>query len=264
LTRVRTFCQDDAHIFCREDQIESEIAGVIAMLREVYETFGFNDYRVFLSTRPEQSVGSDEIWQKAEAALEQAIKSNKLAYTVNPGDGAFYGPKIDFIVQDALRRDWQLGTIQLDFNLPLRFELEYVNQENGRSRPVMVHRAILGSLERFMGILIEHYAGAFPFWLAPVQVKILTINDGHRPYAEELVERLKSTGVRVEGDFENAKIGAKIRDAQLAKVPYALVIGDREAAEKRVAVRDRVQGDLGSQTVEEFLALIQERMKARN
>lgn len=264
LTRVRTFCQDDAHIFCREDQIESEIAGVIAMLREVYETFGFNDYRVFLSTRPEQSVGSAEIWQKAEAALEQAIKSNNLAYTVNPGDGAFYGPKIDFIVQDALRRDWQLGTIQLDFNLPMRFELEYVNQENGRSRPVMVHRAILGSLERFMGILIEHYAGAFPLWLAPVQVKILTINDSHRPYAEELIGRLKSTGVRVEGDFENAKIGAKIRDAQLAKVPYALVIGDREAAEKRVAVRDRAQGDLGSQTVEEFLALIQERMKARN
>ena len=263
LTRVRTFCQDDAHIFCREDQIQEEIAGVIRMLREVYANFGFSDFRVYFSTRPAESVGSDETWRRAEAALEAAIKENGLAYKVNPGDGAFYGPKIDFIVNDALSREWQLGTIQLDFNLPERFKLEFQNSEGGVSRPVMVHRAILGSLERFFGIIIEHYAGAFPLWIAPVQTVVMNINDSHRPYAEEVSALLKGAGVRLETAFENAKIGAKIRDAQLAKVPYALVIGDREVAEKKVAVRERAQGDLGSQSVESFLAAFRERVAAR-
>jgi threonyl-tRNA synthetase len=263
LTRVRSFCQDDAHIFCREDQIEDEIAGVIRMINEVYRTFGFDDVKVFLSTRPEQSVGSDEIWRKAEAALEKAIQNNELAYTVNPGDGAFYGPKIDFIVADALKREWQLGTIQLDFNMPERFDLEYVNPEGGNSRPVMVHRAVLGSIERFMGILIEHYAGAFPLWLAPVQVKVLTINDSHQAYGEDVVAALKSAGVRVEGDFQNAKIGAKIRDAEMMRIPYILVIGGREVTDKTVAVRERAKGDLGSQSLEAFLAALHERNVAK-
>jgi threonyl-tRNA synthetase len=198
LTRVRTFAQDDAHIFCREDQIGPEIAGVCRMIREVYDVFGFSDVKVFLSTRPEKKVGSDETWDRAEAALEAAIRENGLEYTVNAGDGAFYGPKIDFIVQDALRRDWQLGTIQLDFNMPERFGLEYVNAEGGTSRPVMVHRAVLGSLERFMAILIEHYGGPFPLWLAPVQAVVIPIAQAHEPYAAEVAAKLKEEGFRVE------------------------------------------------------------------
>ncbi len=262
LTRVRTFSQDDAHIFCREDQIGPEIAGVCRMIREVYETFGFQDPKVFLSTRPDVKVGSDETWDKAEKALEAAIQENGLDYVVNPGDGAFYGPKIDFIVQDALKRDWQLGTIQLDFNMPERFGLEYTNTEGGTSRPVMVHRAVLGSLERFMGILIEQYAGAFPLWLAPVQMSVIPIAAAHEAYAAEVAARLKTAGFRVDVKPSSDTLGSRIRQAQTEKIPYMLVVGEKEIEGRMVAVRTRSKGDLGQVSLEEFVGKAAE--EARN
>jgi threonyl-tRNA synthetase len=264
LTRVRTFSQDDAHIFCREDQIGSEIAAVCRMIREVYKTFGFPEPKVFLSTRPEKKVGSDAVWDKAEAALEEALKANGLEYTVNEGDGAFYGPKIDFIVKDALKRDWQLGTIQLDFNMPERFELEFKNAEGGASRPVMVHRAVLGSLERFIGILIEQYAGAFPLWLAPVQVSIIPVADAHANYARAVLRDLQQAGFRVELQEASETLGARIRNAQTDKIPYMVVVGDKEIESKMVAVRSRVKGDLGTKPVEGFLAQLKEEAQNRN
>ena len=253
LTRVRTFSQDDAHIFCREEQIGPEIAGVCRMIREVYKTFGFPECKVFLSTRPERKVGSDEIWDRAEAALEQAVKENGLSYTVNQGDGAFYGPKIDFIVQDALKRDWQLGTIQLDFNMPERFGLEFKNSEGGVSRPVMIHRAVLGSLERFMGILIEHYGGAFPLWLSPMQVSVIPVSQAHEEYAKEVFKTLNEAGLRVEVQAPDETLGARIRKAQNEKIPYMLVVGEKEIQSKKVAVRSRLKGDLGAISLDEFL-----------
>jgi threonyl-tRNA synthetase len=258
LTRVRTFSQDDAHIFCREDQIGSEIAAVCSMIREVYKTFGFSSFKVFLSTRPEQKIGSDEMWAKAEAALEAAIKANGLEYTVNEGDGAFYGPKIDFIVQDALKRDWQLGTIQLDFNMPERFDLEYKNAEGGVSRPVMVHRAVLGSLERFMGILIEHYGGPFPLWLSPVQISVIPIATAHEGYAADVVKQLKDAGFRVEIQAATDTLGARIRKAQNEKIPYMLVVGDKEMETEQVAVRSRTAGDLGPIALGAFIGKARE------
>ena len=260
LTRVRSFAQDDAHIFCRPDQVEEEMSAVMKMIREVYEDFRFGKVSVYLSTRPEMFIGSEELWNRAEADLEQALKKNDLDYSVNPGDGAFYGPKIDFIVHDALEREWQLGTIQLDFNLPERFELTYQTADGNMERPVVVHRAVLGSIERFMGIVIEHFAGAFPAWLAPVQASVLTINDSHRPYAETVVERLEADGFRVEKDFHNAKLGAKIREAQLAKIPYALVCGDQEAADDAVAVRAHGGENLGAMKVDAFRELLRDRI----
>lgn len=254
LTRVRTFSQDDAHIFCREDQIGPEIAGVCRMIREVYKTFGFPECKVFLSTRPEKKVGSDEVWDKAEAALKEAVEANGLHYTVNAGDGAFYGPKIDFIVQDALKRDWQLGTIQLDFNMPERFGLEYKNAEGGVSRPVMVHRAVLGSLERFLGILIEHYNGAFPLWLSPVQMSVIPIAQAHEAYAAEVAKKLVEQGFRVEVQAPSETLGARIRKAQNEKVPYMLVVGEKEMQAQKVAVRSRSKGDLGAVGLAEFAA----------
>lgn len=263
LTRVRTFAQDDAHIFCREDQIGSEIAGVCRMIKEVYQTFGFPECKVFLSTRPEKKVGSDETWDKAEAALEAAIKENGLDYTINEGDGAFYGPKIDFIVQDALKRDWQLGTIQLDFNMPERFELEFKNSEGGVSRPVMVHRAVLGSLERFMGILIEHHAGAFPLWLSPLQMSVIPIAETHEAYAAKVAERLKNEGFRVEIQGSSDTLGSRIRTAQTRKTPYMLVVGDKEIEGGQVAVRTRAKGDLGQIPLEDFISKIREERDKR-
>lgn len=263
LTRVRTFSQDDAHIFCREDQIGSEISGVCRMIREVYTTFGFPDCRVFLSTRPDRKVGSDEVWDKAEAALEEALKTNNLSYKINPGDGAFYGPKIDFIVQDALGRDWQLGTIQLDFNMPERFGLEYRNAEGGVSRPVMVHRAVLGSLERFMGILIEHYAGAFPLWLAPVQASVIPVSEAHRAYADEVKSALSAAGIRAELQAPDETLGARIRKAQNEKISYMLVVGDKEIQSKKVAVRSRSKGDLGQVPLDDFIKRVGEAVRAR-
>ncbi len=263
LTRVRTFAQDDAHIFCREDQIGQEIAGVCRMIKEVYSTFGFPEPKVYLATRPERKVGSDEIWDKAEKALEEAVKANGLSYTVNEGDGAFYGPKIDFIVQDALKRDWQLGTIQLDFNMPERFGLEYKNAEGGVSRPVMVHRAVLGSLERFIGILIEHYGGAFPTWLSPAQVSIIPIADAHMNYANAVLRDLQQQGFRAELQPANETLGNRIRKAQNEKIPYMLVVGDKEIEAKKVAVRSRTQGDLGAVGTQEFLEKLKEEVSKK-
>jgi threonyl-tRNA synthetase len=239
LTRVRSFSQDDAHIFCAPDQIEPEISDLIKMLREVYQTFQFGDMQVRLSTRPKDFIGDPAVWDKAEAALGQALKNEGIDYQVNAGDGAFYGPKIDFVVLDALKRGWQLATMQLDFFLPERFELTYTSSAGTEERPVMIHRALLGSIERFMGILIEHCAGAFPLWLAPVQVRILTVTDDHKEYAKKVFEQLRDLGWRVELDGRNEKLGYKIREAQLAKIPYAVVIGDKEVAAQTLAPRRR-------------------------
>ncbi|MBK7292646.1 MAG: threonine--tRNA ligase [Holophagaceae bacterium] len=253
LTRVRTFCQDDAHIYCTPEQIKAEMADFLALLKEVYDTFGFDGMRVALSTRPEKRLGSDEIWDTAENALSEALNEAGMPFTLNPGEGAFYGPKIEFQILDALKRPWQLGTLQVDYMLPERFDLNYTRPDGGEGRPIMLHRAILGSLERFMGILVEHTAGAFPAWLAPVQVAILPITDRANAFATEIAARVKSLGLRAELDARNESLKAKIREAQLAKVPYMLVIGDREAEAGTVSVRHRHRGDLGVQPLEGFL-----------
>jgi len=256
LTRVRSFSQDDAHIFCAPDQIEAEMTALLKMLREVYRTFEFNEMQVKLSTRPEKYLGSLDAWAHAEDALAQSLKREGIEYKLNPGDGAFYGPKIDFEVFDALRRGWQLATIQLDFQMPERFDLSYVAADGAERRPVMIHRALLGSIERFMGILIEHCAGAFPLWLAPVQVKILTVTDAQKDYARGVYEELIAAGWRVELDDRNEKLGYKIREAQLEKVPYALVIGDREVKEGTVAPRRRGGENLKATPVKEFMEML--------
>jgi threonyl-tRNA synthetase len=254
LTRVRTFCQDDAHIYCTPEQIKTEMAAFLALLQEVYDTFGFEGMRVALSTRPEKRLGSDEIWDAAEKALGEALDEAGMPYTLNPGEGAFYGPKIEFQILDALKRPWQLGTLQVDYMLPERFDLNYTRPDGGEGRPIMLHRAILGSLERFMGILVEHTAGAFPAWLAPVQVAILPITDRAHAFSTEAAAQAKALRLRAELDLRNESLKAKIRDAQLAKVPYMLVIGDREAEAGTVSVRHRHRGDLGVQTLDGFLA----------
>jgi len=253
LTRVRSFAQDDAHIFCAPEQIESEISSLIKMLREVYRTFQFNDIQVKLSTQPKEFIGDPVIWARAEAALGQALSKEGVEYQVNPGDGAFYGPKIDFVVLDALKRGWQLATMQLDFNMPERFDLVYTSPAGAEERPVMIHRALLGSIERFMGILIEHCAGAFPLWLAPVQIKILTVTDDQKDYAQSVFEQLRDAGWRVELDGRNEKLGYKIREAQLAKIPYALVIGDKEVAGQTVAPRRRGGENIAPQPLAQFI-----------
>src|SRR5262244_351482 len=256
LTRVRSFSQDDAHIFCAPEQIEPEISSLIKMLREVYHAFDFGEMRVKLSTRPKDFIGSPEVWEKAEAALAQALARELIEYQINAGDGAFYGPKIDFAVLDALKREWQLATIQLDFFMPERFDLFYTSAGGSEERPVMIHRALLGSIERFMGILIEHCAGAFPLWLAPVQVRILTVTDNQKEYARGVYEELIAAGWRAELDDRNEKLGYKIREAQLEKVPYALVIGDREVKESTVAPRRRGGENLKATPVKEFMEML--------
>ncbi len=256
LTRVRTFSQDDAHIFCAPEQIEAEMTDLLKMFREVYETFQFNKMQVKLSTRPEHFIGSPETWERAENSLAQSLKKSGIDYQVNEGDGAFYGPKIDFVVTDAMRRGWQLGTIQLDFSMPERFDLTYVTAAGSEARPVMIHRAILGSIERFMGILIEHTAGAFPLWLAPVQLKIMTVTDKQKVYAQKVYEDLKTAGWRTELDDRNEKLGYKIREAQVAKVPYALIIGDREMRDQTVSPRRRGGENLRSMSVKDFADIL--------
>ena len=255
LFRVRCFTQDDAHIFCLPDQIEEEISRIIKLVDEVYSIFGF-EYTLELSTRPEDSMGSDEQWEMAEGALKKVLKDLNMPYELNEGDGAFYGPKIDFHIKDSLEREWQCGTIQLDFQMPERFDLTYVGEDGEKHRPVMLHRVIFGSIERFIGVLIENYAGAFPTWLAPVQVKILPISDAHVEYANEVKEKLEDVGVRVEVDNRNEKIGYKIREAQLQKVPYMLVLGDKEKQAGTVGVRSRKDGDIGAMELDEFIAKI--------
>jgi len=253
LTRVRSFSQDDAHIFCTPEQVQDEVLGVTRMVLECYALFGF-DVRVVLSTRPPKRAGDDALWDRAEHALATALEHQGQPFAIQPGDGAFYGPKIDFIVRDALRREHQLGTVQLDYVLPERFDLRYIDAEDREQRPVMIHRAMLGSLERFLGILIEHAAGAFPFWLAPEQVRLLSITDRTAGHARALRERLAAAGLRAGEDLRGEKIGAKIRQAQLEKIPFMLVVGDREAQAGTVAVRSRSDGDRGVVPVEAFLA----------
>lgn len=254
LFRVRSFTIDDGHIFCRPEQIQSEIAGVIDLIQTTYAKYGFKNYHIELSTRPAKSIGTDEMWETAESSLHDALKSRGIDYQVNPGDGAFYGPKIDFHVKDSMGRSWQLGTIQLDFSMPERFELEYIGEDGKPHRPVMIHRAALGAIERFMGVLIEEYAGAFPLWLAPVQVVILPIADRHNGYAESVGERLRAMDLRVQVDARNEKTGFKIREAQMQKIPYMLIIGDREVETESVAVRQREAGDLGPMPLDDFIA----------
>ena len=260
LFRVRCFTQDDAHIFCLPSQIEEEISNVIKLIDEVYSIFGF-EYEIELSTRPEDSMGSDEQWEMAEGALKKVLKDLNMKYELNEGDGAFYGPKIDFHIKDCLGRSWQCGTIQLDFQMPERFDLTYIGEDGEKHRPVMLHRVIFGSIERFIGILIEQYAGAFPTWLAPVQVKILTIADRHVDYAKKLMKEMSFKGIRVELDDREEKMGYKIREAQLQKVPYMLIIGDKEVEENKVSMRSRDKGDLGSIEKEKFIEKVEEEIK---
>ena len=257
LMRVRCFTQDDAHIFMMPEQIREEIKGVAKLIDEVYSLFGFK-YHVELSTRPEDSMGSDEDWEMATDALRGALDDLGLPYVVNEGDGAFYGPKIDFHLEDPIGRTWQCGTIQLDFQLPLRFELEYTGADGEKHRPIMIHRVAFGSIERFIGILIEHFAGAFPTWLAPVQVKVLPISDKYMDYAENVLAQLKDAGIRAELDSRAEKIGYKIREAQMQKVPYMLVVGAKEEESGLVSVRSRFEGDEGQKSTAEFIAALKE------
>ncbi len=257
LLRVRSFTQDDAHVYCTLDQITDEVNSICEGIDELYARFGFEDVRVELSTRPEKSIGSPEQWDQAEAALETALQSQGRDYVVNPGDGAFYGPKIDFHVTDALGRSWQLGTCQLDFQMPERFELSYQGEDNADHRPVMIHRALLGSMERFIGILIEHYGGRFPAWLAPVQATILPVSDSFLDYAESARAQLAAAGLRVDIDERTESVGRKIRDAELSKVPYMLVVGERERDAATASVRSHDSGDLGAMALGEIAPLIQ-------
>ena len=262
LMRVRCFTQDDAHIFMTEAQIENEIQKVVKLIDEVYKKFGFT-YHVELSTRPDDSMGTEEEWEVATNALENAIKAMNIPYEVNEGDGAFYGPKLDFHLQDSIGRTWQCGTIQLDFQLPQRFEAEYIGADGEKHRPIMIHRVVFGSIERFIGILIEHYAGKFPTWLAPVQAKVLPVSDKFAEYAKKVSAELKAKGVRVEMDDRDEKLGYKIRQAQLQKVPYMLIVGEKEQNEGTVSVRKRDVADqndspeLGAMSVEEFAEIIE-------
>ncbi len=263
LLRVRTFCQDDAHIFVAPEQIESELESVLDVVGEVYRTFGFQ-FEVELSTRPEDSMGDERLWEKAENALENVLKKAGLNYRINEGDGAFYGPKIDFHIRDAINRSHQCATVQLDFQMPEKFDLHYIDEKNEKQRPVVIHRAILGSIDRFLGILIEHYAGAFPLWLAPVQVKVLPVSLlHHQPYAEDVVQRLKSAGIRVEADVREEKLGYKIREAQLQKTPFILVVGDEEIKRQGVNARKYGEESSGFIEVEQLIKQLQEKVENR-
>ena len=253
LFRVRCFTQDDAHIFMTPDQMKEEIKGVVRIFDEIYSTFGLT-YQIELSTMPEDHMGEEKVWQFAEETLQAAIQEMGKDFILNPGDGAFYGPKLDFHLADSLGRTWQCGTIQLDFQMPERFELEYVGEDGEKHRPVMIHRALLGSIERFIGVITEHFAGAFPTWLSPVQVKVLPLTDRAAAYADQVAAQLDQAGYRVEVDHRNEKIGKKIREAQLEKIPYMLVVGDKEAESGQVAVRARSKGDLGAMDFAAFLA----------
>lgn len=262
LTRVRTFCQDDGHIFCTEEQIEQEVVGVVESILDIYRTFQFQDVQIELSTRPEKRIGSDDMWDRAESALAGALEGLGIEFDTNEGDGAFYGPKIDFQVLDALGRSWQLGTVQLDYQMPERFDLDYVGADSDRHRPVMIHRAMLGSLERFFGILIEHLGGAFPAWIAPVQVAVLPVADRFGEYADEVAAQL--TNLRVEVDHRSEKLGYKIREAQLQKVPFMLICGGREQEEGTVSVRSRSGGDIGSWSIEAFASAVRALVERRD
>ncbi len=261
LLRVRGFTQDDAHIFCREDQMEDEILNILDFTLFILKTFGFDSYDVYLSTRPEKYVGTQENWEKATNALSQALEKKGLSYQVDPGEGVFYGPKIDIKIKDSLNRYWQCSTIQVDFNNPERFDINFRGSDGKDHRPIMIHRALMGSLERFFGVLIEHYAGIFPLWLAPVQIGIITIAERHSDYALGIARSLKAEGLRVETNLENEKIGHKIREATIRKVPYLVIIGDKEIAEGKLTVRKRSGENIGPFTVEEFTGVIKNEIK---
>ncbi|MBP6982216.1 MAG: threonine--tRNA ligase [Thermotogaceae bacterium] len=260
LFRVRSFTQDDAHIFMTEDDIVREATDLIHLIDRMYKVFGF-EYRVDLSTRPENSMGSDELWELATESLKKALVETQVDYRINEGDGAFYGPKIDFHIKDCLGRTWQCATVQLDFQMPERFDMTYIGQDNQEHRPVMIHRTVFGSLERFMGILIEHYAGAFPSWLAPVQVSVLPIADRHNDYCQRVKETLANRGIRAQVDSRSKKINYKIRDAQLNKVPYMMVVGDKEVEEEKIALRTRNEKDLGAITLDSFIDVFEKEVK---
>jgi len=264
LMRVRGFTQDDAHIFCTEEQIKQEVKVFNEMLFKVYHAFGFTDISIMLSTRPEKRVGSDEVWDKAEESLEFALKETGLDYVVQEGEGAFYGPKIEYILKDSLDRIWQCGTIQLDFNLPSRLGAEYVAEDNSRKVPVMLHRAIVGSMERFIGILIEHYGGSMPVWLAPIQVVFINIADAHKEYTLELVDLFRKKGIRCDSDLRNEKITYKIREHSIQRTPYIIVLGDREVNARQVAVRTQKGEDLGAMSIDEFLTHLSKDIKNKS
>ena len=262
LMRVRCFTQDDAHIFMTPEQIPSEIKGVISIIDEVYKLFGFK-YHVELSTRPEDSMGSDEDWETATQGLKSALDDLGLEYVVNEGDGAFYGPKIDFHLEDSLGRTWQCGTIQLDFQLPMRFNAEYTGEDGEKHQPIMIHRVVFGSIERFIGIIIEHYAGKFPTWLAPVQVSVLPVSEKSFDYSKSVYEKLKSVGIRVNIDSRDEKIGYKIREAQIKKVPYMLILGENESSNGNISVRSRDNGYLGASTLDDFISTIKKEIETK-
>jgi threonyl-tRNA synthetase len=262
MMRVRTFCQDDAHLFVLPDQIEDEISRVIALIDHIYQVFGF-EYKIELSTRPEDSMGSEDLWNQAEKSLQDVLDKRGIDYRVNEGDGAFYGPKIDFHILDALKRSWQCGTIQLDFQMPEKFDLSYIGEDNQKHRPVVIHRAVYGSIDRFMGILTEHFTGAFPLWLAPVQAKLLPVSENYIDYAYQVKKSLEQAGIRVEVDIRNEKLGYKIREAQLEKIPYMLVLGENEKNSSSVSVRKRSEGDLGSRSILEIIGQINEEIHAK-
>ncbi|MDE2978198.1 MAG: threonine--tRNA ligase, partial [Acidobacteriota bacterium] len=269
LTRVRTFCQDDAHTFCTDEQVEAEVLLPVSTILEIYSTFGFEGIQIEVSTRPEKSIGSEELWERAENALMGALRSRGLEFQINEGDGAFYGPKIDFRILDALGRSWQLGTVQLDYQMPERLDLEYTASDGGTRRPVMLHRAMLGSVERFLGILIEHTGGAFPVWLAPVQAVVLPVSDRFMEYGREVANRLSDAGVRVELDERSEKLGYKIRDAQTKKVPYMLVVGGREqeAGTVSLRLREATEGgsaDQGAVPIDELAARVSDRVASKS
>ncbi|MBI2068061.1 MAG: threonine--tRNA ligase [Deltaproteobacteria bacterium] len=261
LLRVRGFTQDDAHLYCRPDQLETEVGKVLDFVFSMLKTFGFDQYEVMLSTRPEKSVGTDEDWERATTGLKKTLERRGTAYQIDPGEGVFYGPKIDIKIKDVLDRAWQCSTIQIDFNLPKRFDLEYVAEDGSRQQPIMIHRTLLGSLERFLGVLIEHYAGAFPAWLAPVQVAVLAVAEDQIPYAREVAEKLRGQRFRIEEDYRNEKLGGKIRNAELQKIPYIFVIGKREKESGTVSVRSRREGDLGALPTEQAIRHLEEIVK---
>jgi threonyl-tRNA synthetase len=263
LVRVRSFAQDDAHLFVTQEQIQPEIERELNLIKEIYDVFGFAEVKINLSTRPEKRIGTDAMWDAAETGLEQALKKRGLAYNINRGDGAFYGPKLDFNVTDAIGRPWQLGTVQLDYAQPENFKLTYIGADNAEHRPVMIHRAILGSLERFIGIIIEHFAGAFPVWIAPVQATVLPLSEKFIDYANDTARKLREAGLRVEVDASNEKLGAKIRDAQLEKIPYMLIVGEKEASAGTVSLRKRTGGDQGSIALDQFISEARQRIASR-
>jgi threonyl-tRNA synthetase len=258
LLRVRHFTQDDAHIFCTEAQMEQECKDVVALILDIYKDFGFSDVRIKLSTRPDNRIGSDEVWDKLEGALSNALDHMAMPYTLFPGEGAFYGPKLEFVLRDAIGRDWQCGTLQVDMNLPERFDIHYIAEDNSRHRPVMLHRALFGSLERFVGILIEHYAGNFPVWLAPLQVVVMNITDAQADYAREVTQKLKKQGIRVVSDLRNEKITYKIREHSMQRVPFQIIVGEKERQDGKVAVRQRGGEDLGQMDLETFIVKLRE------